>query len=83
MPLVITEIHQVMEKIRYGIKVNRKKVCSLMNEAIRDKANFGIWIKREINGKVNYASIIIVGENSVGERKLIGYRIERRSEKSK
>lgn len=76
MPVVITEIYGIMEKIKCGVKIDEEKVHNLMQEVIRDETNFGTWIRRELDNKINYTSIVIISRNPSGEKKVIGYRVE-------
>ena len=78
MPVRIAEIHDIMEKIKKGEFVDQVEIVKLIRQVLKDRSNYGIWIKKvkeEENGN-NYISLVLIGENLEGKRRVVGYRIE-------
>ena len=76
LPIVIDEIHDIMGRIKHGERVDKGFVNGLVQQAVRDKHNFGIWVKREHAHGDDFLSVVVISSNALGERKVTGYRIE-------
>ena len=77
MPAGISEIYDIMEKIKKGVHVDRAEVVHLMKMALSNESNFGIWIKKVRDDKENdnYISVVMIGESPKGKRRIAGYRV--------
>ena len=77
-PGCIGEVHFLINKLKHGIPVERRKADRLFQKVLADKHNYGVWIKREIDEALglDYASYVYVGPDWTGRNRVVGYRLE-------
>jgi len=79
LPVKITEIHDIIGRLKHGEEVDRDSVRHLVAEILHDRRNYGTWIKREKSRTENYVSVVSIGENVFGHKRVTGYRLERKA----
>jgi hypothetical protein len=77
-PATIGHIHDILGKIKSGENVDKKELTSSLYEVMKDKANYGVWIKKVQNEKEFYISIVLIWLTADGEKKISGYRIQKK-----
>ena len=75
-PAKIAEIYEVMAKVKHGENVDKEMTFHILKDIVKDESNYGLWIKREVSDTENYLSFVIIGRDSTGEKKVVGYRVE-------
>lgn len=78
MPAAITEIYDIMDRVKKRIQVDRAEIIHLLKIVLKNDSNNGIWIRTVLNEGTNdhYISIVIIGKNAFGIKRVVGYRIE-------